>query len=290
MDKLFLTFENDYTKKSVVRRSHSSYGGEGMEKGKIVALEERIPKLKQQRRRKANRRLIFLLFLFFSLIAMVVYVKSPLSHVKNIIVKGNEEYSNNEIIEKTGITSENNIWQIKSQVIEAKLVQLKEIKKASIKVHWPNSVIIQVKEHKRIAYLKKDALFYPVLDNGTILSNGQSNLPINAPVLIDFKEGTVLRDMVIELKKLPEEILNSISEIHYTPYKTDNYHISSYMNDGFEVSATIRSYSNKMSHYPSIISQLDLNKKGIIDLEVGSFFKAYPSEGEVNNEKDKGKR
>jgi cell division protein FtsQ len=169
-------------------------------------------------------------------------------------------------------------------------VQLKEIKKASIKVHWPNSVIIQVKEHKRIAYLKKDALFYPVLDNGTILSNGQSNLPINAPVLIDFKEGTVLRDMVIELKKLPEEILNSISEIHYTPYKTDNYHISSYMNDGFEVSATIRSFSDKMSHYPSIISQLDLNKKGIIDLEVGSFFKAYPSEGEVNNEKDKGKR
>ena len=28
-----------------------------MEKGKIVALEDRIPKLKEQRRRKANRRL-----------------------------------------------------------------------------------------------------------------------------------------------------------------------------------------------------------------------------------------
>jgi cell division protein FtsQ len=261
-----------------------------MEKGNIVALEDRIPKLKQQRRRKANRRLIFLLFLFFSLIAIVVYVESPLSHVKNIIVKGNEEYSNNEIIEKTGITDKNNIWQINSQVIAVKLRQLQEIKKASVKMLWPNSVIIQVKEHKRIAYLKKDALFYPVLDNGTILSIGQSSLPINAPVLIDFDEGAVLNEMVAEIKELPEEILNSISEIHYTPYNTDQYHISSYMNDGFEVSATIRSYSDKMSHYPSIISQLDFNKKGIIDLEVGSFFKAYPSEGEVANEKDKGKK
>lgn len=260
-----------------------------MNKGKLVALEDRIPKLKQQRRRKANRRLISLLFLFFSLIAIVVYVKSPLSHVKNIIVKGNEEYSNNEILEKAGITKKNNIWQIKGQVIAAELERLQEIKKASVKILWPNSVIIQVKENKRMAYLKRDALFYPVLDNGTVLSNGQSNLPVNAPVLIDFNEGTVLSEMVIELKELPEEILNSISEIRYTPNKTDKYHISSYMNDGFEVSATIRSYADKMSHYPSIISQLDFNKKGIIDLEVGLFFRAYPSEEEERNGKDEDK-
>jgi cell division protein FtsQ len=35
-----------------------------------------------------------------------------------------------------------------------------------------------------------------------------------------------------------------------------------------------------MMHYPSIISQLDPNKKGIIDLEVGSYFKAFESEVE----------
>jgi cell division protein FtsQ len=251
-----------------------------MEKGKIVALEDRIPKLKQQRRKKANRRLIFLLFLFFTLIAIVIYLKSPLSHVKNIIVNGNAIYSDTEIITKTGLSPKNNIWQIKGRNIEMKLEKLQELKKASVKVRWPNSVMINIKEHKRVAYVKKDDLFYPVLENGFILSNGQSNLPINAPVLVEFEEGPVLNEMVNELKNLPEEILNSISEIHYKPNKTDKYHITSYMNDGFVVSATIRSYSEKMSHYPSIISQLDINKKGIIDLEVGSFFKAYPSEVE----------
>ena len=78
--------------------------------------------------------------------------------------------------------------------------------------------------------------------------------------------------MMKELDKLPSEILNSISEIYYSPKKTDLYHISLFMNDGFEVSATLRSFSEKMVHYPSIISQLDPNKKGLIDLEVGSYF------------------
>ena len=59
------------------------------------------------------------------------------------------------------------------------------------------------------------------------------------------------------INKLPEEIQNSISEIHNTPTKTDNYHITMYMNDGFEVSATSLTLSDKMIHYPSIISQLD---------------------------------
>ena len=81
--------------------------------------------------------------------------------------------------------------------------------------------------------------------------------------------------MIKSLENLPTEISNSISEIHYTPKKTDPYHISLFMNDGFEVSATLRSFSEKMVHYPSIISQLDPNKKGIIDLEVGSYFKAF---------------
>lgn len=75
-----------------------------MDKGKIVALEDRIPKLKEQRRRKANRRLIVLLCLFFTMIAVVAYVQSPLSHVKKITVIGNELLSKNEIIKYTEIT------------------------------------------------------------------------------------------------------------------------------------------------------------------------------------------
>jgi cell division protein FtsQ len=249
---------------------------ENMEKGNVVSLEDRIPKLKQQRRRKANRRLIFLLFLFFALIAIVAYIQSPLSRVKAITVKGNEFYSTQEIIQKTGISPNTSIWAVKKKIIQANLEHLPEIKKADVKMMGLNSIEINITEYKKLAYLKKDSFYFPVLENGTILENRKTGrVPINAPILMNFKQGAILKDMLGEIKKLPSDVLNSISEIDYTPSKLDQFHITLFMNDGFEVSASITSFSSKMSHYPSIISQLDPNQKGIIDLEVGSYFQAF---------------
>lgn len=261
-----------------------------MEKENVVSLEERIPKLKQQRRRKANRRLIFLLVLFFALIVIVAYIQSPLSRVKAITVKGNEFYSSQEIIQKTGISKSTNIWTVKKSEIAANLERLPEIKTADVEMNWLNSIEIKITEHKKLAYLKKDSFYYPVLENGAILENRKTGrVPINAPILIGFKEGTALKEMLKEMGKLPKVVLNSVSEIHYEPSKTDQFHITLFMNDGFEVSASIKSFSGKMAHYPSIISQLDPSKKGIIDLEVGSYFKAYApaAKGEDPVEKDK---
>jgi cell division protein FtsQ len=252
-----------------------------MEKGKIVALEDRIPKLKEQRRRKANRRLVLLLILFFTMIVVIAYSQSPLSHVRTITIKGNGVYSAEEIVNQSGLSNNTNIWKIKKEETVSELQKLSEIKKAEIKIRWPNTVIILIKEHKRIAYLKQGNKFFPVMDNGKILKDSEANrIPVNTPILFEFKEGGALNQMVKDLENLPREISNSISEIHYTPKKTDPYHISLFMNDGFEVNATLRSFSEKMMHYPSIISQLDPNKKGIIDLEVGSYFKAFESEVE----------
>ncbi|MGG1678804.1 cell division protein FtsQ/DivIB [Neobacillus sp. NRS-1170] len=252
-----------------------------MENGKIVALEDRIPKLKEQRRRKANRRLVLLLILFFIMIVAVAYTQSPLSHVKTITIKGNEIYSKDEIIRKSGLSNNTNIWKVRKDTVASKVEQLTEIKKADVKRKWPNTILIQVEEHKRIAYLKKDKSYLPVMENGQILKNRKTEMiPVDSPILFDFKEGAAMNEMVKELKSLPIEIANSISEIHYTPKKTDRYHVSLFMNDGFEVSATLKSFSEKMVHYPSIIGQLDPNKKGIIDLEVGSYFRAFEAEVE----------
>ncbi|MFP7296041.1 cell division protein FtsQ/DivIB [Neobacillus niacini] len=266
-----------------------------MDKGKIVALEDRIPKLKEQRRRKANRRLIFLLFLFFTMIAVVAYVQSPLSHVKKITIKGNDLLSTNEIISTSHLSKQTNIWSVKTDSIALKLQKLNVIKEAKVKIIWPNTVVIEIEEREKIAYLESENSYYPVMENGKILKDREvSEVPINAPILFKFKEGAILKETVSALVELPDEVLNAISELHYTPKKTDQYHISLFMNDGFEVRATLRSFSEKMIHYPSIISQLDPTKKGIIDLEVGSYFKAYEleadesEESEIENDKGEG--
>lgn len=258
-----------------------------MEKGKVVSLEERIPKIKQQRRKKANRRLIILLLLFFSLIIFVVYFQSPLSHVNKIEVSGNSVYSSDEIIATTGLSSATNIWNVDKNKIEGRLEKLTELKSAEVQTIFPNTVSITITEYKRIAYIMKEKDYLPVMENGKILKASEvSEVPSNAPILISFNEGSALNGMIEELGKLQGEVLNSISEIHYSPKETDSLHLTVYMNDGFEVSATVRSFAEKMIHYPSIVSQLDPNIKGVIDLEVGSYFKAYEQEGADDVEKE----
>ncbi len=249
-----------------------------MEKQKIVSIEERIPKLKQQRKRKANRRLAIALLLFFTMILFIIYFQSPLSKVKSIAVSGNESYTMEEIRKYSGITTNSNIWKINRGKTGEKLEDLPEIKNAEVSVKLPNSVEIRITEYDKLAYLSVGKDFLPVLANGEILEEGIADeMPVNSPILIGFKEGDVLDEMILSMEELPGEILSSISEIHYRPSETDSYKIQLFMNEGYEIYATLRTFTEKMVHYPSIVSQLN-SVKGIIDLEVGSYFKAYGAE------------
>ncbi len=198
---------------------------------------------------------------------------------------GNEAYAEDKLVAISGLTKNTNVWKINEKEVEKKLEELTEVKSATVAVEFPNNILITLNEWKRIAYIMKDGLFLPILENGDILEEQSGAIPVNSPILLSFSEGNEMEAMIDELNKIPVEVLNSISEIHLDPKETDPYHIKLFMNDGFEVSASIRSFSDKMAHYPSIVSQLDPEIKGVIDLEVGSFFKAYEWEGaEEENE------
>ncbi|KYD08152.1 cell division protein FtsQ/DivIB [Heyndrickxia sporothermodurans] len=254
-----------------------------MPDGKVVSLEDRIPKLKEQRKRKTNRRLILLISVFFLLILLIIYFQSPLSHVNKIKVEGNKTISDESIIQKSGLSRRTNVWKVNKEETAAKVESIPEVKKASVKIVFPNSIVVNITEHAKIAYISNGKKLLPVLGNGSVLNKQQDDILTNIPILTSFKKGKFLNEMVDQLKQLPDEILNSISEIHYDPKKTDNYHITMYMNDGFEVSATMRTLASKIIYYPSIVSQLDPKEKGIIDLEVGSVFKSFKAKGKDKN-------
>ncbi|WP_409294459.1 cell division protein FtsQ/DivIB [Peribacillus sp. SCS-26] len=251
-----------------------------MEKGNIVSIEERIPKLKQIRKKKANKRLVILLAFFFLLLGALLYLKSPLSHIKDIRIQGNKYISSGHIEKISGLAIGDNIWEIDKEAVWHKLKGNPQIKNAKVSLSFPNHINIHVEEYRRIGYLSRESRFYPILQSGEFLKPMvKGDLPDYAPILSGFSQGAPLSQLVDELSKLPPEILNSVSEIHNNPKKTDPYHLIIYMNDGYEVNATSRSLSDKLVHYPSIISQLNPGVKGVIDLEVGSYFRAYESEG-----------
>lgn len=259
-----------------------------MDNKQIVSIEDRIPKLKQARKKKANRRLIFYLSIFFFLISIIVYLQSPLSHVRTIHVTGNSSVDAEEVIKKSGLKQDMNIWTINKTKMKKQISENSIVDSVKITRKLPWTVEIQLKEHERVGYVKKEGYFYPVIGNGTLLSSEQKAVSGDAPILLDFTEKAYLKNLTEELDNVPKGIFNLISEIYWKPAKDNKNKIILFMNDGFVVEATIRDFAEKMQVYPSIASQLDPDSKGIIHIGVGAYFEAFedkkPDDGETEDE------
>ncbi|KIL44797.1 hypothetical protein KP78_23410 [Jeotgalibacillus soli] len=251
----------------------------------VVSLEDRVPQLKERRKKRANRRLIFVVLLFVLLILIILYFQSPYSKIQTIEVEGSNLMQSNVIIDSSRINEGDSYWGTDANRAEESIMNLSEVKKAVVEKKFPTTLMIQIEEYKQVAYIRHDQQFIPLLENGaSSLPVAANEISAHAPLLIGFPPEGMLENMTKQLAELPSEVQESISEIHYTPTETDQSHITAYMNDGFEVSALISTFADKMVHYPSIVSQLDPDVKGVIDLEVGSYFRAYETMGGAEEE------
>lgn len=243
-----------------------------MEKKNVVSIEDRIPKLKEARKKKANRRLLFYLSIFFLLISIIIYLQSSLSNIKHIEITGNNLVSEQEIITLSELSDDTNIWTINQKNVKEIIEEHPLIADTEVERKLPQSVVIKVKEHKVIGYMKDDVQFTPVLENGKIVQNFHKPNKGDGPLLHNFTDEEYLNRMAKELSDIPDYIYNLISEISWEPTDKNKYKVVLHMNDGFIVHATIRNFANKMNTYPSIIAQLDPNEKGIVHMSVGTYF------------------
>ncbi|MFC0524047.1 cell division protein FtsQ/DivIB [Pontibacillus salicampi] len=258
-----------------------------MKEKKIVSIEDRIPKLKEARKKKANRRLILYLSFFFILILLILYLQSSLSNVHNITVNGNEHVNDQDVIQMSGVSSKDNFWKVNGGEVASKIEQHEEIKSVQVDKQLPASITFEIEEYDRVGYVQNDGSYYPILSTGDPLSSLELKSPAgDAPLLIGWDKPSYLEEMTQELQQLPQSVTQLISEIHWTPTDKNPYKVHLYMNDGYEVEGSIRSFSDKMKSYPSIVSQLDSSKKGIIHIDVGAYFEEYSSDEEEEGEKD----
>lgn len=254
-----------------------------MDKNKknIVSIEDRIPKLKEARKKKANRRLVFYLSIFFVLILIVVYLQSPLSQVKTIDIQNNSFISDDEIIELTGLKSDSSIWSLDFQEMESNVVSNPVIEEVTIERELPNTVVIDVTEKRVVSFLTDGSTYNPVLENGKVLTEaGMHTFDGQAPLMVGFTDGEMLSNIASELNNLTDEILALISEIHPLPEEDTQNAALFYMNDGFVVKASIRSFSEGMSAYPSIAAQIDPEANGMIHVGIGVYFEEFIEETE----------
>jgi len=239
---------------------------------KIVSIEDRIPKFKEARKKKANRRLIVYLCIFFLLISGVIYVQSPLSQVKKIQINGNTYLTDKEVQKLSGISADTNIWSVNPARISEKLKSSPVIKEASVDRKLPRTVKIRLKEYERVGYILKKNKYEPLLGSGRTIQAPKKTMQGDAPLVSGFTDKVYLEKMSEQLQMMNPSIRKLISEVYWKPVKDNPNKIQLYMNDGFVVDGTIRNFAKKMEVYPSIAAQIKPGTKGIIHIGVGAYF------------------
>lgn len=251
-------------------------------KEKAHTLEKHLPKLKEQRRKKMYRRLIPLLLLFSCAILIVVYFISPLSKVGTISVTGNHGVTDQKVINASQMKSGFSLWETlwnDEDFTSSVLEEIPQVKAAELDHKGWNDIVIEIAEHKIVAYSHDGNTYFPILENGKIVNESRTVSLGNMPLFKSFPEGKPLNLLIEQYQLLNPSVQNSISEIEYTPSEIDDYLITIYMNDGNHVIATLPSFAEKMNYYPDMVQKLG-NQKGVINLEVGGFFTPFETEEE----------
>lgn len=244
---------------------------------KVIDIEDRIPTLKQRRRRRTNFKFAVIISLFLLTLFLLLYFQSPYSEIQKITVIGAELADEEYYLEKSGLQIGDSMWGFKTSTIEENL-QEEWIKKVEVNRKWLTKVEILLEEYRKVAYISENNKFYPMLENGVIYKEAKDMTTVDAPVFLQFEDEEIRKLVLNELSELDDEILALISQINLNASNTDPYAIRLYMNDGYEVRAEISSLAEKMKYYPSIVAQIESlegAEKGIIDIEVGSYYKPY---------------
>lgn len=131
---------------------------------------------------------------------------------------------------------------------------------------------------KKVAYLAGDGTYYPLLENGKRFEQAEDNIPIDAPVFIGITGEKTIQKLVEQLARLKPEVLALISQVNTNGNETNPNAVKLYMNDGYEVRAVIQTLAEKLNYYPSIVAQIANLEKGVIDLEVGSYYRPFNDE------------
>ena len=248
---------------------------------KVIDIEERIPTLREKRRKRTNFKFIFLLFLFLITLFLLLYFQSPYSEIKKVDVIGAGLVEADVYREQSDLHAGDSIWGFKVNDIEDKISEKHWVKDVHVKRKWLTTVQVEIEEWEKVAYISIDNELYPMLENGDIFKEASSLEPIDAPLFLEFEDEKLRKKLLVELAKLDPTVLSLISQINSTPTSSDPYAVTLFMNDGYEVRAEVTTLAEKLNYYPSIVAQIESAgsyEKGIIDIEVGSYYKSYLDE------------
>jgi cell division protein FtsQ len=255
---------------------------------KVIDIEERIPTLRERRKKRTNRKFVALLVIFLVFLAILYYSQSKYSEIQTIAVNGAAVYEKEDYMEASGLVVGHSMWSFKESTIEKRLNSLEWVENATVQKKWLTGVEINISEFEKVGYMERENGYQLVLSNGFAVEKPVSS--IDGPIFTNFEKEKDRTKLVSQLAETDTEVFNLISQVILSSEETDTSYVTLYMNDGNEVRTILSTLAEKLNYYPSVIAQLKESQKGVIDMEVGIFFRSYddvygpPKEGVEDEE------
>lgn len=220
-----------------------------------------MSKKKKRKKLKIKSLLLFLFVLGLLFVLVYLLIKVP---VRGFIVEGNTYYTDQEILDMTGLSKYpsfllTNSYKVSRKVKNDKLIDNIKIKKT---ITFTYKVIVN----------DKKILFYDENIKKSITSNNEKidYYDDNTPVFInEVKNKKIYNKLVEKMSLVSNDILKNISEIKYDPNEIDDERFCLSMNDGNYVYVTLSKFSN-VNNYLKISRTLSSN--GILYLDYGNYF------------------
>lgn len=244
----------------------------------VRSLEDRIPYMKNQRRKKANRRLSMILLLFAVLIALVVYMQTSVSDVKAVNVNGLSWLTEDYVLAGTDLDTSTKIVQVSPSAIERNIRDVPGVKDVEVDRSWYNLVTIDIVEEKMIAYSRTDSDEVVVLADGSLHPTGSITDPEtlkDGPLLREFTDQAELEKIASELEQVDDAMRARMSEIVFTKKDGEPTRYDIYMNDGNTIQTPTFKLSQTISKYAEIYENIPKGQRGIVVMDGGYYFVPY---------------
>lgn len=210
--------------------------------------------------------------------------------IKHIHITGNNNVSDNEIINVADIKYYPSIFKVSKKEIKESIMSIPLIKDAKVKKNILGILTIEVEEYKVLLLNKSTNEL--ILSNNKRMENNYNYTRV--PTLVNFVPDTIYEELVTGLSVIDYDILSSISEIEYSKATNkdneviDDKRFILRMNDGNTVVMNTVNIK-RLNSYNTIYSSLS-DELGTIYLdsiaEENIYFKSYALEEQERKEEE----
>lgn len=222
--------------------------------------------MKKRVKRKFNF-MKFLKFILFVIIICLIINYLFSIKTKNIVILNTNYYSDEIIIETAKLEKYPEFLKLKKEDIKNKLLKLDLIEDVKIKKRFGYVLELDIKE-KKVLYVTRSTNKYKL----STFEDIENNNEYDVPMLINFVPEDIEKEFTEKLSKVENNILSLISEIEYSTTDYDDERFILYMNDGNQVYVT-NNRVEVLNKYIDIMKKISSDKKGILYLDNGNYFK-----------------